>query len=168
MDTVEGFDARVIQCLQDYHDELEKPECRTEVHRLTKRAAEDIRFDEPLADACYEGPRQVLQRRAAGEELCGRWPLPTIMSKNTTDASCRRASWRPPSGGHRHPWRNVRGRSAKTVRAAAVEHQRSKRMSRRRCPFELRRLLMYHSFRGKQPRELSIAWHVCARRAPRA
>ncbi|BDA41257.1 probable Golgi apparatus protein 1 [Coccomyxa sp. Obi] len=54
LDTVEGFDARVIQCLQDYRDELAGPECRKQVHVLTQRASQDIRFDEPLADACYE------------------------------------------------------------------------------------------------------------------
>ncbi|KAK9820440.1 hypothetical protein WJX72_010380 [[Myrmecia] bisecta] len=54
MDSIEGFDARVIQCLQDYRDELVEPECKAQVHKLTQRAAQDIRFDEPLADACFE------------------------------------------------------------------------------------------------------------------
>ena len=40
--------------LQDYRDELAKPKCRKQVHVLTQRAGQDIRFDEPLADACYE------------------------------------------------------------------------------------------------------------------
>jgi Golgi apparatus protein 1 len=39
---------------QDYRDELAGPECRKQVHVLTQRATQDIRFDEPLADACYE------------------------------------------------------------------------------------------------------------------
>lgn len=54
LDNVEGFDARVIQCLQDLKDELQQPQCKEEVHTLGKRASQDIRFDEPLADACYE------------------------------------------------------------------------------------------------------------------
>ena len=54
MDSIEGFDARVIQCLQDYRDELVVPECKAQVHKLTERASQDIRFDEPLADACFE------------------------------------------------------------------------------------------------------------------
>ena len=54
MDTVKGFDARVIQCLQDYKDELQQPACKEQVHVLTKQASQDIRFDEPLADACFE------------------------------------------------------------------------------------------------------------------
>lgn len=40
--------------VQDYRDELATPECKAQVHKLSERAAQDIRFDEPLADACYE------------------------------------------------------------------------------------------------------------------
>eukprot|EP00898_Chlorokybus_atmophyticus_P002052 jgi/Chlat1/2848/Chrsp194S08770 len=54
LDSVAGFDARVVECLQDYRDELSVPECKEEVHRVMKRAAEDVRFDEPLADYCWE------------------------------------------------------------------------------------------------------------------
>ena len=39
---------------QDYRDELATPACRSQVHMLTQRAAQDVRFDEPLADACFE------------------------------------------------------------------------------------------------------------------
>ena len=45
-------DAKVIQCLQDYREELKGAECRERVHRLTVREAQDIRFNKPLADAC--------------------------------------------------------------------------------------------------------------------
>ena len=48
-----NWDAKVIQCLQDYRDELKDPLCRQQVFLLTKRASEDIRFEKPLADACY-------------------------------------------------------------------------------------------------------------------
>jgi len=34
-------------------DELKDPKCKDQVRKLTKRAAEDIRFYKPLADACY-------------------------------------------------------------------------------------------------------------------
>ena len=54
MESTEGYDARVIECLQDYRDELMQPECKAQVHKLTQRASQDIRFDEPLADACYD------------------------------------------------------------------------------------------------------------------
>lgn len=39
---------------QDYRDELATPECKSQVHKLSERGSQDIRFDEPLADACYE------------------------------------------------------------------------------------------------------------------
>lgn len=39
---------------QDYRDELQTPECQKQVHVLSVRAAQDVRFDEPLADACYD------------------------------------------------------------------------------------------------------------------
>ncbi len=39
---------------QDYRDELATPACKAEVHKLSERASQDVRFDEPLADACYE------------------------------------------------------------------------------------------------------------------
>eukprot|EP00959_Pyramimonas_sp_CCMP1952_P237520 4963888-Pyramimonas_sp.AAC.1 len=39
---------------QAVSDELNAPGCKTIVHKVTERAAEDIRMDRPLADACYE------------------------------------------------------------------------------------------------------------------
>ena len=43
------------RCMQqDYRDELATPACKAEVHKLSERASQDVRFDEPLADACYE------------------------------------------------------------------------------------------------------------------
>lgn len=54
LDSVTGNDAPVILCLQDFREELASQQCRDEVHKVTKRASEDIRFDESLADACYD------------------------------------------------------------------------------------------------------------------
>lgn len=54
MDNVGSFDALVIGCLQDFREELQTPKCKQQVKKLTERASQDIRFDEPLADACYE------------------------------------------------------------------------------------------------------------------
>ena len=54
MDNVGSFDALVIGCLQDFREELQTPKCKAQVKKLTERASQDIRFDEPLADACYE------------------------------------------------------------------------------------------------------------------
>eukprot|EP00271_Cylindrocystis_brebissonii_P019065 TRINITY_DN562_c0_g3_i1.p1 TRINITY_DN562_c0_g3~~TRINITY_DN562_c0_g3_i1.p1 ORF type:complete len:1830 (+),score=464.44 TRINITY_DN562_c0_g3_i1:323-5812(+) len=56
---IANHDGKVIQCLQDFREELKGPSCRAEVHKLTARAAEDIRFDKPLADAC-QGDRKTL------------------------------------------------------------------------------------------------------------
>jgi Golgi apparatus protein 1 len=39
---------------QDFRDELSQPACSKQVHILAQRAGQDIRFDEPLADACFE------------------------------------------------------------------------------------------------------------------
>ncbi|CAI5946646.1 unnamed protein product [Closterium sp. NIES-64] len=49
---VASWDSRVIECLQDYRRELKDPRCRQQVHLLTQRAAEDMRFDHPLQQAC--------------------------------------------------------------------------------------------------------------------
>ncbi|CAI7785932.1 unnamed protein product [Closterium sp. NIES-54] len=51
---VANRDAKVIECLQDYRGELKDPRCRQQVHQLTKRASEDIRFNRPLAQACKD------------------------------------------------------------------------------------------------------------------
>ncbi|CAI7866364.1 unnamed protein product [Closterium sp. NIES-53] len=51
---VASWDSRVIECLQDYRRELKDPRCRQQVHLLTQRAAEDMRFDHPLQQACQE------------------------------------------------------------------------------------------------------------------
>ena len=61
LETVEGEDARVIQCLQDYREELTSSTCKQQVHKLTQRASQDIRMDEPLADACYEDRARLCQ-----------------------------------------------------------------------------------------------------------
>ncbi|CAK0736969.1 hypothetical protein CVIRNUC_000833 [Coccomyxa viridis] len=54
MDTVVGYDARVIQCLQDYREEIHSPACAARVVKIMEYASSDIRFDVPLAEACFE------------------------------------------------------------------------------------------------------------------
>lgn len=54
LETVLNTDARVIECLQDYREELRSPECAKAVHATMTRASEDIRFAASLAEACYE------------------------------------------------------------------------------------------------------------------
>eukprot|EP00884_Botryococcus_braunii_P009911 jgi/Botrbrau1/18921/Bobra.177_2s0075.1 len=59
MDNVRGFDASVVSCLQDYKEELTLDKCKEEVHKVMKRASEDIRFDPSLLEACYEDRQQL-------------------------------------------------------------------------------------------------------------
>lgn len=54
IDTVDNDDSSVIRCLQDYVEELTNPTCKQQVRKYQELAAEDIRFDVPLADACYQ------------------------------------------------------------------------------------------------------------------
>ncbi len=61
MDENEGWDARVINCLQDFRAEIAGPKCKDQVHKVIARAAQDIRMDEPLADACFEDRQQLCE-----------------------------------------------------------------------------------------------------------
>jgi hypothetical protein len=44
----------VMNCLQDFRDEIKSDACKSQVHKYVELAAQDIRFDVPLADACYK------------------------------------------------------------------------------------------------------------------
>ena len=59
-------------CEQDYRDELATPECKSQVHKLSERASQDVRFDEPLADACYEDRNKLCDgvQPASGRPDC--------------------------------------------------------------------------------------------------
>ncbi|CAI5512031.1 unnamed protein product [Closterium sp. Naga37s-1] len=63
---VANWDSKVMECLQDYKEELKDPRCRQQVHRLTKRAAEDIRFDHPLHDACQPDQEKLCKDVPSG------------------------------------------------------------------------------------------------------
>jgi Golgi apparatus protein 1 len=52
MDGLDGEESSTTRCLQDYIDEITNPQCKDMVQRYKQLAAEDIRFDVPLADAC--------------------------------------------------------------------------------------------------------------------
>uniref|UniRef100_A0A061QLM5 Golgi apparatus protein 1 n=1 Tax=Tetraselmis sp. GSL018 TaxID=582737 RepID=A0A061QLM5_9CHLO len=54
LDSIAGYDARVSSCLMDYRDEILKPECKSRVQQLIALQSEDIRFNVPLADACFD------------------------------------------------------------------------------------------------------------------
>lgn len=45
---------KTLSSAKPQQEELVKPGCKAAVHKVTERAAEDIRMDRPLADACYE------------------------------------------------------------------------------------------------------------------
>eukprot|EP00854_Cymbomonas_tetramitiformis_P013737 gene13737-16236_t len=66
LDSIAGYDGRVIECLQDYKDELVAPTCKDRVHKLTERSGEDIRMDRPLADACFEDRKRLCAGVAPG------------------------------------------------------------------------------------------------------
>ncbi|GJP37078.1 hypothetical protein CLOM_g21523 [Closterium sp. NIES-68] len=63
---VANYDAKVIQCLQDYRDELKDPKCKAQVHKLTEREI-DIRFNKPLADACQADRTTVCKDAPDGQ-----------------------------------------------------------------------------------------------------
>jgi Cysteine rich repeat len=46
------------RCPQDFRTELTVPECAAAVAKGVERAAENIRFDERLADACFQDREQ--------------------------------------------------------------------------------------------------------------
>lgn len=58
--------AEVITCLQDFRDEIANPQCKARVTKTKELAASDIRFDIPLAEACYEDRRQFCAGIAPG------------------------------------------------------------------------------------------------------
>ncbi|WIA10933.1 hypothetical protein OEZ85_011098 [Tetradesmus obliquus] len=53
MGTMDTYDSMVMNCLQDFRDEIKSDACKSQVHKYVELAAQDIRFDVPLADACY-------------------------------------------------------------------------------------------------------------------
>ena len=54
MDNDDKVKKTALNCLQQYNEELKSEKCKAEVHRRISRQARDIRFDEVLANACYE------------------------------------------------------------------------------------------------------------------
>ncbi|KAG1658887.1 hypothetical protein FOA52_000675 [Chlamydomonas sp. UWO 241] len=56
----------VTTCLQDFYHELKDPKCREQVKKYLELAAEDVRFDLPLADACYQDRRKLCPNVPAG------------------------------------------------------------------------------------------------------
>jgi Golgi apparatus protein 1 len=59
--TVSDGDDGVIRCLQDFVDEVKSDKCRDQIHKYQTLAAEDLRFDSPLADACSEDRKRYCE-----------------------------------------------------------------------------------------------------------
>ena len=55
LDESEG---QIVSCLQDSRDMLMNMQCRDQVHKVMARASEDIRFNQMLADACFNDREQ--------------------------------------------------------------------------------------------------------------
>ena len=55
LDESEG---QIVSCLQDSRDMLMNMQCREQVHKVMARASEDIRFNQMLADACFNDREQ--------------------------------------------------------------------------------------------------------------
>ena len=55
LDESEG---QIVSCLQDSRDMLMNMQCREQVHKVMARASEDIRFNQILADACFNDREQ--------------------------------------------------------------------------------------------------------------
>lgn len=53
-DELDHEDPSIGLCLQDFDDEIKNPSCKEVVKKYKQLAAEDVRFNLPLADACYE------------------------------------------------------------------------------------------------------------------
>eukprot|EP00197_Chlamydomonas_leiostraca_P010927 CAMPEP_0202884756 /NCGR_PEP_ID=MMETSP1391-20130828/41312_1 /ASSEMBLY_ACC=CAM_ASM_000867 /TAXON_ID=1034604 /ORGANISM="Chlamydomonas leiostraca, Strain SAG 11-49" /LENGTH=982 /DNA_ID=CAMNT_0049567983 /DNA_START=167 /DNA_END=3115 /DNA_ORIENTATION=+ len=54
LDDIDTYDSSVVNCLQDYSAEIKNAECKRQVKKYVVLASQDIRFDVPLAEACYE------------------------------------------------------------------------------------------------------------------
>ncbi|GIL97843.1 hypothetical protein Vretimale_3387, partial [Volvox reticuliferus] len=54
LDDMDTYDSSVINCLQDYSAEIKNPQCKAQVKKYLQLASQDIRFDVPLAEACFE------------------------------------------------------------------------------------------------------------------
>lgn len=59
LDDIDTYDSSVINCLQDYSAEIKSSECKTQVKKYVVLASQDIRFDVPLAEACYEDRQKL-------------------------------------------------------------------------------------------------------------
>ncbi|GIL70396.1 hypothetical protein Vretimale_3583 [Volvox reticuliferus] len=59
VDNLDIEDESVVRCLQDYMNEIQDSACRALVRKYKELAAEDIRFDVPLAEACFDDRQRL-------------------------------------------------------------------------------------------------------------
>lgn len=59
LDDIDTYDSSVINCLQDYSAEIKTSECKKQVKKYVQLAAQDIRFDVPLAEACFDDRQKL-------------------------------------------------------------------------------------------------------------
>lgn len=62
----EDDDARVINCLINYKEDLGSAECKQAVHKVIERQSSDIRMIEPLSTTCYNDRQQYCPDYAPG------------------------------------------------------------------------------------------------------
>lgn len=73
LDDIDTYDSSVINCLQDYSTEIKSNECKGQVKKYVTLASQDIRFDVPLAEACYEDRQKYcasVPPVSASDHLC--------------------------------------------------------------------------------------------------
>ncbi|GFH23194.1 uncharacterized protein HaLaN_20773, partial [Haematococcus lacustris] len=54
VDDIDTYDSTIINCLQDFRQEIKNTECSQQVKKYVILASQDIRFDVSLAEACYD------------------------------------------------------------------------------------------------------------------
>ncbi|KAL0026108.1 hypothetical protein WJX79_000228 [Trebouxia sp. C0005] len=57
---------QIVSCLQDFRDTLMSMQCREQVHQVMARASEDMRFNQMLADACFNDREQFCSTTQQG------------------------------------------------------------------------------------------------------
>ncbi|EFJ50973.1 hypothetical protein VOLCADRAFT_103617 [Volvox carteri f. nagariensis] len=59
VDNIDIADESIVNCLQDYMKEIQDNDCRATVKKYKELSAEDIRFNVPLAEACFEDRQRL-------------------------------------------------------------------------------------------------------------
>ncbi|KAL0029670.1 hypothetical protein WJX79_001318 [Trebouxia sp. C0005] len=65
-DELDESEGQIVSCLQDSRDMLMNMQCQEQVHKVMARASEDIRFNQMLADACFNDREQFCSTTQQG------------------------------------------------------------------------------------------------------